>query len=62
MLYDMYSPLIQQIEVLKLERRLDDQLYYLRDCPLEYSTFPDDMEPEIRVEGMDVPVNRVKVS
>lgn len=61
-MYEMYSPLIQKIEVIRLEKRLDDQLYYLRDCSLEYSTFPQDLEPEIRIEGMKVPTNSMKVT
>jgi len=31
---------------LRLERRRDDELYYLRDAPLQYSTVPFDMEAE----------------
>lgn len=60
-MYEMYSPLIQKIEVLKLEKRLDDRLVYLRDCPLQYSTFPQDMEPEIRLDNAPIPVNEIKV-
>ena len=29
-MYHMYSPTIVKIEVLRLEKRLDDELYYLR--------------------------------
>lgn len=57
----MYCPLIQSIEVLRLEKRLDDKLLYLRDCLPEYSTFPFDMEPEQLPEGAPVPVNTIKV-
>lgn len=60
-LYEMYCPLIQKIEVLRLEKRLDDSLLYLRDAPPEYSTFPFDMEPELRVDNAVVPVNPLKV-
>merc|ERR1719318_2188550 len=56
-MYNMYSPTINRIEVLRLERRLDDELYYLRDAPLQYSTVPFDMEPEILPEGAPVPLN-----
>jgi len=56
-LYHMYSPTVAKIEVLRLERRLDDVLYYLRDAPLEYSTVPFDLEPEILPEGAPVPLN-----
>ncbi|KAL7638721.1 UNVERIFIED_CONTAM: hypothetical protein RMT77_010254 [Armadillidium vulgare] len=58
--YEMYCPLIQSIEVLRLEKRLDDKLLYLRDCLPEYSTFPFDMEPEQLPEGAPVPVNTIK--
>ena len=60
--YDMYSPLLQQIEVIKLEKRLDDSLFYLRDSPLEYSTFNPQMEPDPTIEGGTVKVNTIKVS
>ncbi|XP_076047637.1 mitochondrial ribosomal protein L19 isoform X2 [Oratosquilla oratoria] len=60
-LYEMYSPLIQGIEVIRLEKRLDGELLYLRDALPEYSTFPLDMEEEILPDGAPVPVNPVKV-
>jgi len=56
-MYQMYSPTVAKIEVLRLEKRLDDELYYLRDAPHEYSTVPFEMEPEILPEGAPVPVN-----
>lgn len=59
--YDMYSPLLQSIEVLKLEKRLDDELFYLRDCPPEYSTIQFDMEPIHLPTGSAVPLNTIKV-
>ena len=59
--YEMYNPLIQKIEVLRLEKRLDNHLRYLRDCSLDYSTFPFDMEPVVLPKGMEVPVNTTKV-
>lgn len=58
----MYSPLIQSIEVLRLEKRLDEELLYLRDALPQYSTFPLDMEPELLPEGAPVPVNDIKVT
>jgi large subunit ribosomal protein L19 len=61
MFYEMYSPVIQKIEVLRLEKRLDSELLYLRDALPEYSTFPLDMEPEYLPEGDAVPVNTIKV-
>ncbi|XP_074596793.1 mitochondrial ribosomal protein L19 [Brevipalpus obovatus] len=60
--YDLYNPTIRSIEVLKLERRLDDDLRYLRDALPEYSTVPLDMAPEIRREGEPVPLNPLKVT
>lgn len=60
--YEMYGPVIQKIEVLRLEKRLDDELLYLRDALPVYSTFPLDMEPEYLPEGAPVPVNPIKVS
>ncbi|XP_058062200.1 large ribosomal subunit protein bL19m [Anopheles bellator] len=59
--YDLYDPTLQKIEVLRLEKRLDDQLIYLRDALDEYSTFDVNMEPEILPDGAPVPVNDVKV-
>jgi len=60
-MYNMYSPTVTRIEVLRLERRMDDELYYLRDAPLQYSTVPFDMEPEILPEGSPVPLNDLVV-
>ena len=60
--YELYNPLLQNIEILRLEKRLDEELFYLRDCPAEYSTIPFDMEPVILPKGSDVPLNIVKVS
>ncbi|KAB0799970.1 hypothetical protein PPYR_07853 [Photinus pyralis] len=60
-LYEMYDPALQKIEVLRLEKRLDDELMYLRDALPEYSTFDINMEVEILPEGSPVPVNPLKV-
>lgn len=60
--YEMYDPTIQKIEVLVLEKRLDDKLYYLRDAPLEYSTFDVNMEVKHHPEGEPVPVNPIQVT
>jgi large subunit ribosomal protein L19 len=60
-MYYLYSPAVQKVETLRLEKRLDDELYYLRDAPLEYSTFPSDMDMEILPEGVPVPVNEIVV-
>ncbi|KAF9813750.1 hypothetical protein SFRURICE_007905 [Spodoptera frugiperda] len=59
--YDLYDPTVQSIQVLRLEKRLDDKLLYLRDALPEYSTFSFDMDPEILPEGTPVPVNPVQV-
>ncbi|KAG5681598.1 hypothetical protein PVAND_011014 [Polypedilum vanderplanki] len=59
--YDIYDPLIQKIEVLKLEKRLDDRMLYLRDALPEYSTVDVNMEPELLAEGAPVPVNETIV-
>lgn len=59
--YQLYDPTVQKIEVLRLEKRLDDELLYLRDAPNEYSTFDENMEPEFLPEGTSVPVNTLLV-
>lgn len=59
--YDLYDPTVHNIQVLRLEKRLDDKLLYLRDALPEYSTFAFDMDPEILPEGTPVPVNPVQV-
>lgn len=62
MQFRLYDPTIQKIQVLRLEKRLDDELFYLRDALPEYSTFPVDMEPEVLPEGSrTVPVNPIQV-
>lgn len=59
--YEMYDPTLQKIEVLRLEKRADEKLFYLRDALPEYSTFDFNMEPEIVQEGAPVPINDMKV-
>ncbi|XP_026174427.1 large ribosomal subunit protein bL19m [Mastacembelus armatus] len=59
--YELYSPRIQKIEVLKLEKRLDDNLMYLRDALPEYSTVDPDMKPVPLPTTGEVPVNKTKV-
>lgn len=44
-MYELYSPAIKEIQVLKLERRRRAKLYYLRDKPLKYSTVSEKMKP-----------------
>lgn len=60
-MYDLYNPTIVFIEVLRLEKRLDEELFYLRDADPKYSTFPFDMEPEFHPEGQPVRINTIKV-
>ncbi|XP_028997002.1 39S ribosomal protein L19, mitochondrial [Betta splendens] len=59
--YELYSPRIQKIEVLKLEKRLDDDLMYLRDALPEYSKVDPDMKPVHVSPTGEVPVNKTKV-
>uniref|UniRef100_UPI003AAE4FCF large ribosomal subunit protein bL19m n=1 Tax=Centroberyx gerrardi TaxID=166262 RepID=UPI003AAE4FCF len=59
--YELYSPRIQQIEVLKLEKRLDDNLMYLRDALPEYCTVDPDMKPVPFSPTGEVPLNKVMV-
>ena len=56
-MYELYSPAIKEIKVLKLERRRRAKLYYLRDKPLKYSTVNEKMEPVEPPKG-PVPVHR----
>lgn len=59
--YEMYDPTIQKVEVLRLEKRLDENLFYLRDALPEYSTFDINMEREVLREGESVPINTLQV-
>ena len=45
MQFQMFSPMIQRIQVLKLEKRKYDELYFLRDRPPEASTVSENMQP-----------------
>ncbi|XP_018430965.1 PREDICTED: 39S ribosomal protein L19, mitochondrial [Nanorana parkeri] len=58
--YDMYSPQVHEIQVLKLEKRLDNKLMYLRDALPEYSTFDVNMKP-VPFLHSEVPVNTMQV-
>lgn len=60
--YELYDPAIQKIEVLLLEKRLDDKMLYLRDAPPEYSTIDINMEAKHHPEGEPVPVNPIQVT
>ncbi|XP_052549414.1 39S ribosomal protein L19, mitochondrial [Tympanuchus pallidicinctus] len=59
--YELYSPRIQEITVLKLEKRLDDNLMYLRDALPEYSTFDMNMKPVSHLDHEEIPVNKLQV-
>ncbi|KAM6220186.1 large ribosomal subunit protein bL19m [Rhynchocyon petersi] len=59
--FQLYNPRIHEIQVVKLEKRLDDSLLYLRDALPEYSTFDVNMKPVLLESGQDVPVNQLKV-
>lgn len=60
-MYQMYNPSMLKIEVLRLEKSIDEDLYYLRDAPPEYSIVPFNMEPEILPEGTSVPLYKTIV-
>jgi len=60
-MYEIYNPMIRDITVIKLEKRLDDELYYLRDALPEYSTVPFDMKAIPRSANEAIPLNEVKV-
>ncbi len=57
----MYNPLITKIECLKLEKRPDKHLLYLRDALPEYSTIDFNMNAIKHPPGKEVPVNDIKV-
>uniref|UniRef100_A0A3Q3WP83 Large ribosomal subunit protein bL19m n=1 Tax=Mola mola TaxID=94237 RepID=A0A3Q3WP83_MOLML len=59
--YELYNPRIQKIDVLKLEKRLDDNLMYLRDALPEYSTVDPETKPVPFCSTGEVPVNKIKV-
>ncbi|KAG2468709.1 39S ribosomal protein L19, mitochondrial isoform X1 [Polypterus senegalus] len=59
--FELYNPRLQRIEVLKLEKRLDDNLTYLRDALPEYSTFDVNMKAVPSPATGEVPVNLLKV-
>ncbi|OWF37658.1 39S ribosomal protein L19, mitochondrial-like [Mizuhopecten yessoensis] len=60
--YFLYNPTIQKIEVLKLEKRADEHLRYLRDAPQEYSTVSFDLKATLLPRGQPVPVNNIKIT
>uniref|UniRef100_A0A2K5PDX9 Large ribosomal subunit protein bL19m n=1 Tax=Cebus imitator TaxID=2715852 RepID=A0A2K5PDX9_CEBIM len=54
--FELYNPRIQEIQVVKLEKRLDDGLLYLRDA-----TFDVNMKPVPQEPTQEIPVNMLKV-
>jgi large subunit ribosomal protein L19 len=42
--FELYSPMIKKIEILKLQRRRRAKLYYLRDKPLKESVVSEQMK------------------
>ncbi|CAK9294547.1 unnamed protein product [Gordionus sp. m RMFG-2023] len=60
--YEMYNPTILSIDIIKLEKRLDDHLLYLRDALPEYSTFDVNMPKVFHSANDPVPVNPLKVT
>lgn len=59
--FELYNPRIHEIQVVKLEKRLDDSLLYLRDALPEFSTFDVDMKPVPLESCQEVPINKLKV-
>ncbi|XP_008051483.1 39S ribosomal protein L19, mitochondrial [Carlito syrichta] len=59
--FELYNPRIQEIQVVKLEKRLDDSLLYLRDALPEYSIYDMNMKPVAQEPSQEVPVNKLKV-
>lgn len=59
--FELYNPRISEIQVVKLEKRLDDNLLYLRDALPEYSTFDINMKPITTEINQEAPVNKLKV-
>lgn len=59
--YELYNPTLLEVDVLRLERRLDNNLWYLRDAPREYSFVPFDTSKIPHSPGDPIPLNDVKV-
>lgn len=57
MMYELYSPALKEIKVLKLERRRRAKLYYLRDKPAKYSTVNEKMQVVEAPKGV-IPLHR----
>lgn len=59
--FDIYNPCLRHIEVLKLEKRIDSDLRYLRDALPQYSTVPVDMVAIPHDDSQPVPINEMLV-
>ncbi|KAG8525181.1 39S ribosomal protein L19, mitochondrial, partial [Galemys pyrenaicus] len=57
--FELYNPSIQEIQVVTLEKWLDDSLLYLRDALPEYRTFDVNMKPVVEESSQEVPVNQL---
>jgi len=53
--FDIYSPTVLKIEVIKLQRHADHHMRYLRDAPVESYTFAQNMPAVPRAPGAPVP-------
>ena len=45
--FDLYSPLVEQVQLIRLEKWIDTNLRYLMDCDPFYCTIPFDTMPEV---------------
>jgi len=57
--FDLYSPLIQSLVVLRLEKWMDSNLRYLMQCDPYFCKIPFDMMQDI-IPAADVPLQRFK--
>ncbi|XP_051010529.1 LOW QUALITY PROTEIN: 39S ribosomal protein L19, mitochondrial [Acomys russatus] len=59
--FELYNSGLQEIQVVKLEKRLDGSLLYLRDALPEFSTFEVNIKPVPTESCQEVPLNKLKV-
>lgn len=61
-IYHLYSPLLRQIEVLRLEKWLDTDLRFLRDADQSYCTIDSNMQAEAPLPSSEeLPVFKEKI-
>ena len=61
-IYHLYSPLLQQIEVLRLEKWLDTDLRFLRDADQSYCTIDPNMQAEAPLPNSEeLPIFKEKI-